>query len=326
MPLLTNAFATGCMILAMAFFAGSDRLGRILTVDHHFPSLELLLFRAAIAIILVIAVILTRDGGFKNLKLGRPRLHLYRGLAWTASALVYILALTHADLTKVYVIASLAPFWAGIIGWRMFGKTFKLLLLPAMMVMFLGVAISSELGVTLLALAGVLAALAGFFEGLYFALNDELRDHSGPFCIMLTTSLVALICASLAIAVASAVLPGQAWRSISTLNEIGLIAANGFCGAVANLLVIIAFARASRAQVVTPFGYMLLPFGALADWLVQATIPGLPTLCGATMIVGGGLLLIACDSLSDELVRKAGNVTRLLQPSYRLAMKFRRAD
>lgn len=286
-----------CMLLACVFFVVSDATGQNLKAAQ-FSTAQILMVRALTGVLLA-GTLAWYFGAIKASISGKMTMHVFRGFAWTSSTILYIIALADLKLTQVYIFAALAPFWAILFSKIFYRGDVKFVLLPSMIVMLLGVYVSSDAVVLSWSLAA--ATLAGFSLGIVFAVTDKLKKGSDPFTMLFSTSVVATICAATILSIYANFYPHPVWRSPTNWNEFGILAVNGISGATANLLVIFSL-RFSNSQIAGPFEYALIVFGAAGDLLLTGLMPATPILWGATLIVIGGILLAISNELEDQSV------------------------
>ena len=75
-----------------------------------YPLHQIVFFRSCVALILTVAIIMPLDGGFKNIRTKRLRMHLLRGLSVVIANLTFfagIVTLSLSDATAIFFVAPL---------------------------------------------------------------------------------------------------------------------------------------------------------------------------------------------------------------------------
>jgi|GEM_PF-5050412 len=284
---------TALMILSVACFALMDVSGKWLCGSY--PLLQVLLFRMGVTVLFTGALVLCLGEWRRHLhpvRLGLPCLY---GVSWSITALLFATAFSLGDLTRVYLVSFLHPLFLVILLWLSGQRTRPGALLP-LGVMFLGVVCT--VGDSATAEAVPAALVCAGLAGCFYAMNAVLATEARSACNGSNWGLLfyGSLSASLLLAVVTAVagIAGESIWVTPSSGDTALLLAQGLVAGLANLLLLMALARAG-ARAVMPLDYSIVAFGAGFDWLLFDVPPSLGLLVGGLIIVGGGIWHICTE-------------------------------
>ncbi len=156
----------------------------------------------------------------------------------------------------------------------------------AVLVGFIGIVVATRPTLVEWHWAYLVGLLAGFFYALFLFLTRFIDSRVPAVVSVYHTGLVGGIIASIA------VIPY--WINPTSTQWLFLIA-TGVVAALAHLLIIKAFERAS-ASTIAPFTYTEIIMGALLGYLVFSDMPDIWVFLGLAIVVGSGIALLKGSS------------------------------
>jgi len=98
-----------CVLGAGATFSSSDML--IKTLSGVYPLHQIVLIRAIVALLIILGIFMPLEGGFKNLRSERWRLHLFRGLCVVVANMAFFVGIAAMPLGEATAIFFVAPLF-----------------------------------------------------------------------------------------------------------------------------------------------------------------------------------------------------------------------
>lgn len=267
-----------------------------------FPIHEIVFVRCVVAFPLLLVVTVGEARGWP--KFQRLGLHLLRGFLLYFAFLLYYLSVAHLQLAQAVALFFMAPLLVAGLSGPILGERVRPQSWIAIAVGGLGVVVILRPGVGVLDWALLLPVVASFTYALSVLCSRRLGDtQSGAAMALSATLTYMLASAGTAVAVHGMTpAPGddpsirfliEPWlwpggRDLALMSVCGVIAATAFflLGHGYRL------AQASRAA---PFEYASLPWGILWGYVFFGSLPDLPTLVGALIIVAGGLYALSLE-------------------------------
>jgi drug/metabolite transporter (DMT)-like permease len=268
------------MLMAVAAFSGMDALLKLFS--EHYPPMEIAFLRG-LASLPFMALPALIKGRYRDLKPGRPWMHLLRGVLMVVMLGGFIYAVRTLSLANAYsiflaepliVTALSVPLLGDRVGWRNW---------VAIAIGLIGVVIILRPSASGLVTLG---ALAAFVSATAYALSMiALRVISRTDT---TTSVIVWTVGSMTLMTGLVAVPG--WVPLAREHWMWL-AALGVFGAVGQHLLTEAF-RSAPPSVVAPFEYTALLWGMVIDWVVWGVLPTARVYVGGCIVIASGLYLI----------------------------------
>ena len=276
------------MVAAVAIFSVMDLGLKVLSTS--FGTLQIATLRGAASLPFVLASVLLgrRVGGLRMRRVG---LHLVRGLLSVGMICCFAYAVRRMSLSNVYTLFMVAPLMVTAVSVPLLGERVR----PgAWIAIFVGLAGTmfllrpSATGINLLGAVAALGCAACYTVSYVLARVMSRTESADSLVFWVLTMMTGF----------SALLGLRQWQAIPP-SLWGWIAVVGITGAVAQQFITRAFMLAP-ASVIAPFEYTALIWGALFDWLIWSTHPGLATLLGALLIVSSGVYVMAAGGTHVE--------------------------
>lgn len=262
------------------------------------PFTELMFFRSALAMPVVMALSLRRGrGGIAGLlRTKRLRGHLLRAMTGTTAMACSFYALTVLPLAEQTALTSTTPLFVTMLSIPFLGERVGIHRWSAVILGFIGILVIAlgqgafQGGIGSLAGVGTVAAVShGVFSGLTTLLVRQLSETESSATIVMWQSLLMTI-------FTAATLPFF-WVTPGGWDLV-LLLLIGLFGGVAQVMLTEAYASAQVSSL-GPYSYTSLLWSVALGWIFFAEVPTPSTLAGAALIVAAGLYI-----LHRELVRR----------------------
>jgi drug/metabolite transporter (DMT)-like permease len=275
------------MLAAVASFSVMDAGMKHLT-DAYSP-LQITFLRGAASLpFIFVAITLSRR--WKDVRTGRPGMHLLRGLLNVIMLIAFIYSVKLLSLVDAYSIFLCAPLLITALSVPMLGERVHWTQWIAIIAGMTGVLVMLRPSAqSVITLGGIAALFAAVCYALSAIMITKLTRTETTYSTMLWT-LTIVTCVSGVFAVTS-------WTPIAHAHWLW-IATIGLTGALGQLFIITAF-RLAPASSNAPFEYTALLWGLLFDWWLWKTLPDVRMLGGASLIVASGLYLIYRERRRD---------------------------
>lgn len=278
------------MLGACAVFAVMSML--IKQLSDALPVAEIMFFRNALALPIVIAFGLRGAGLAQVVRTKRPLGHLLRAFVGLSAMGCSFFAVTQLPLAEHTALTHTTPLFATLLAIPLLGERPGVWRISALLGGFLGiVVIAAGQGgfsgaLTGLAVAGLVAAVAhGLFSaGSTLLVRGLSATESSATIVFYQSVLMAGIMALFLPFVWVTPTPSQ-WLLLILL---------GLCGGMGQILVTEAYASA-QVSAVAPYSYAQILWSAALGALAFGDIPGPLTWVGAAMIAAAGLLILYRD-------------------------------
>lgn len=301
-----------CLCAGAAVFSLQDVVIKLMS-GGGYPLSEVLTVRGFIACIPLAFLLHFGGGGFRALRSGKMGLLFLRAGLLLVSYTTYYLAMAALPLAVVVALFFAAPLFIVLLSGPMLGEKVRLSQFVAVIVGFMGVLViclgpsfsGTEAGTvgSFLTPAAFLALASPLFYGLAALMARKLADtESGA--VMASYQNIVFLFGAIVTALATNLGPdlsvGIADQSFQFLlrpwvmpgtRDLLLIASTGLVGACGSYLLTQAY-RLAEANIVTPFEYISILFGALSGWWIWNEVPSVTTLSGVTLIIGAGLYVL----------------------------------
>ncbi|MCW1917768.1 DMT family transporter [Rhodobacter sp. KR11] len=208
-----------------------------------------------------------------------PGLHLARSLTQLGATALFFLSLTQIGLAEATALAGINPVLITLGAALFLGERLTRARILGLGIAMVGAIIVIRPGMGVFSAAALLPILCAFSYAGNMLLTRRVGAHESPWAAMFYSALFGTL-------VTSAFLP---WGWLTpTLPDLGLFAAVGLLGAVAQLLTIRAYSL-TQASVLAPFGYLDMVYALFWSVTVFGQWPDLATLGGALVIALAGI-------------------------------------
>ncbi|MFZ4410691.1 MAG: DMT family transporter [Paracraurococcus sp.] len=281
-----------CMLAAHALFTAMGVIVKHLA--DHIPVIELMFFRSAFALPVILAICL-RSGG-ATLRTRRFRGHALRASTGIAAQTLGFFALSVLPLAEQTALGYTQPLFVTILAIPFLGEKVGIHRWSAVLIGFCGVlliAAGQGVGFGAVPPALVLGTAAGVAQGMFSAVTTMLvRQLSST-----ESSSTITLWQSLLMGGYAAVLLPFFWVTPSW-GDLGLLILVGLVGGCAQWLLTEAWASA-QVSAIAPYSYSALLWSIGLGWLAFGDLPGVAMLAGSGLIVAAGLYI-----LHREMVRR----------------------
>ena len=282
----------------------------------HYPISEVLFFRAATALPLLL-VIVHFDGGLRQLVGAGLLRMLARGGLMITGFTCYYLGLAVLPLASATAMFFTAPLFITILSALLLGEAVAPRRWLAVIAGFIGVALMVRPGSGLFTIASLLPLVAASTYALSQMLSRTMPQDVRATAMSFHGNLAFLVASSLAaLAFGDGRYAGEGHASFAFLfrgwvmpdaRDAALLMALGPIGAAGLILVAGAYRRTS-ASIVAPFEYSAILWGILWGIVVFGQMPGASGFAGMALIAAGGLSIIYFEWRAKEPIawRRAG--------------------
>ena len=290
---LQNLKAIGLVILGFGMFAVNDSIIKYLA--QHFTISQTLFWTSLFVGVILLAYIFINKGpaAFKTTLWSW---HLVRGLCITGLVFCNIYALTQIKLTDFYAIVFTTPLSMALIARVALKDELTLPQFMAICAGFLVVLYMCRPGSELFDIGAVFAAFGTLFlVTASLLVRSKLKDED-PLLLGVTGPATLGVIA-LAVAIGYAVyLPQEKPFVLPEGIDWGIFLLSGLSSAIANVVFIAGFQKASSAAVAAPFHYTQMIWGAVLGYLIFEEIPSTNVVIGSIALAVLGTYLIMSES------------------------------
>lgn len=266
------AISCSALLVASAKFASARGVG----------TLEILFYRNALALPVVIAAVLLGPG-LGSVRTSRPGAHFSRSMLGIFNMWTTFQALAMLPLADATTIAFTAPLFATMLSAAVLGEPVHRHRWTAIAVGVLGVAIVMRPGGHHVAIAGLGVALAAALgSGIVTVTLRQIGATEQATTTVFWFTLAGTIASALPMPFVATAHDPLTWAA--------LILA-GLAGGAAQMLTT-ASLRHAPVSALAPFDYLNLPWSILYGWLLFAAAPAATTLAGAALIAASGLYTV----------------------------------
>ena len=282
-----------CMLAAHALFTGMGALVKGLA--DHIPVMELMFFRSAFALPVILVILLRSGGNIGTLRTRRFGGHVLRASTGIAAQFCGFFSLTLLPLAEQTALGYTQPLFITMLAIPLLAEKVGIHRWSAVVVGFLGVLVIAAGQGALGGVAGApgLGIGTAVAQGLFSALTTLLvRQLSATESSTAITLWQSLLMGGFAL-----VLLPFFWVTPS-LTDLVLLVLVGLIGGAAQWLLTEAWSSA-QVSALAPYSYSALLWSVVFGWLVFGDVPGASMLAGGALIVAAGLYI-----LHRELVRR----------------------
>lgn len=264
------------MLAAMAVFSAMDGVSKGLTL--RLSPIEVSWARYLFNLLFLVPVVAGR-GGMRLLATRRPAAQLARGALLFGSGVLFITALRSLPLADASAVGFVAPLMVTALSIPLLGERVESGRWLAVLAGFGGVLLVVRPGGAGFEAASLLPVASAGCWAVALIITRRLAATESPLVTLLYTGLTGL-------ALSSLLLPGV-WLTPAPADWLLLVAAGGLY-ALGQYLLLKAFLTA-HASVLAPFQYSQIVWSTAIGGLCFGTLPDLPTLAGAAVIIASGL-------------------------------------
>lgn len=287
------------LLMRLGAIAALATMGALIkyTSDSGIHLVEILFWRQALSIPILLAWIWLTAHSFAVLRTNRPGAHLKRGIVGTLGMFGNFGGVVLLPLAEATTMNFTAPIWAVILSMIFLKDEVGIWRWSAVILGFIGILVIAQPGSGNIPLLGAAVALSGAFLIAIVSLQlADLGKTETPQTIVFYFALVsAPICAlSLPFAMGG-----------HTGEQIVLLLAIGAIGTLGQLL-LTASLRYGKVASVIVMDYSALFWATLYGWFIFDVLPGPWTWVGAPLIVAAGMLItwrehvLARRNLADQ--------------------------
>lgn len=265
--------------LAIALLACQDPILKWFTDGY--STMQILLLRGVVVAV-VAFVVLRADGGFTELKTGRPWDHLIRCVLNVATITLFISAITRLPLADVMALVMVSPLFTLALSTVVLRERVGIRCWSACVIGFFGVLVMLRPSGGAFNLGGLAAVGASLcYSGMI--IQTRRLTTTEPTGRMMAYTAVAVLLVSAVIAPFDWVTP-QA-------TDLWVLFAAGVAVGLGHYCLVQGY-RLAAPSVVAPIDYTALLWGLLLGWLIWDELPDTPTLAGAALVASSGLYVI----------------------------------
>ena len=263
------------MVAACALVSLNDSITKWLTRD--FPLGQILCLRGVV--VLVVAVLLSsREGGLRALRIRSPRRQLLRAGLVVCGMFLFLAGLRHLPLADAIALSFASPLFATVLAVIILRERVGLARSGALLVGFAGIVFMLRPGGSEFAWVALLPLVAAAFGALGDVITRQLcRSDSSSSILLVTTA---------AVCVAGLATAPFGWSPVDE-TALALLAFAGLLVALAQYCMIEAL-RYGEVTLIAPFRYMEMAWATLFGFLIFSTIPEVPVVLGAALVIGSG--------------------------------------
>jgi S-adenosylmethionine uptake transporter len=249
------------------------------------PPLQCMFFVLLTCSMAILAVSFLQGGPRRALSSRTPKLQAFRSAFMAVEFMLVFYSFSQLPLATVYALLLSAPVITVIISPLITKDRFNIRLLPAALIGFAGVLIALQPGVVPLNPAVLGALFSAFLFAAGSCLIRRMDPDEPPMTFAFYPSLVTVFVTGLYLLIYKPSMP--------PLSDIGLMAVTGIINAI-SLTLLGKAVQLAQADMVMPFQYIQLVWGAIFGFIFFGDIIDLPTAIGALLIFAGGIWLIWC--------------------------------
>jgi drug/metabolite transporter (DMT)-like permease len=277
------ALGIGLTIAGILIFGLQDALSKLLLQDHAFSPFQLAMMRfwafAAFSLFLV-----ARQAPLSQAFSSKfPALQVLRGVLLVADIWLFATALITVPLAELQAITLVYPLLVTLVAIPILGEKVGVFRMTAVVVGFLGALIIVRPGGLPLDWGVAAAVASASFYAIYIALTRKVSSADSTATSMVYVGVVGLVLTSGV---------GVFFWQPMDLASLGIMLMVMITSTTAHGIMMVALSRAP-ASTIQPFNYTSLPWGIALSYLFFGHLIDPIALCGAAVIVGAGLVVMA---------------------------------
>ena len=269
---------------------------------------QVILIRAAISMVIILAVIWASRTGFRQLATKRWKEHLFRVSIVMISNVTYFLGLAAMPLADAVATSFIAPVLVTLMSAVVLGESVGPRRWAAVAVGLLGVVVMVRPGAGVIQPAAILVLISAFCYASSHMMTRRMRDTESAMTLNFFVQCGFIVVSSvMGLWVGDGHLAGSANASLAFLfrpwvipatPDLWAFIATGMAVGIGGLMMSQAY-RTSEAALIAPFEYIGMPMAIFWGVIVFGTWPDSTAWIGIALICGAGLY-----TLWRETVRK----------------------
>ena len=259
---------------------------------------QVILIRAAISMVIILAVIWASRTGFRQLATRRWKEHLFRVSVVMISNVTYFLGLAAMPLADAVATSFIAPVLVTLMSAVVLGEQVGPRRWAAVAVGLLGVVIMVRPGAGVIQPAAILVLISAVCYASSHMMTRRMRDSESAMTLNFFVQCGFIVVSStMGLWVGDGHLAGSANASLAFLfrpwilpatADLWAFAATGMAVGIGGLMVSQAY-RTSEAALIAPFEYVGMPMAICWGVVVFGTWPDATAWIGIALICGAGL-------------------------------------
>ncbi len=286
-----------CVLAAGTTFSTSDMM--IKTLSGAYPLHQIVFIRAIIALVIILALFMPLEGGYRNIRTARWKLHIFRGGCVVVANMAFFVGVAALPLAEATAIFFVAPLFITALSVPFLGEKVGVRRWLSVLVGLAGVVIVIRPGSEVFQYAALAPVLAAFAYAVVQITARKLggteRASTMAFYIQVT---FVLVCATSGLTLGDGRFAGaldsptllfllRAW-TVPSQFDAGVMLAVGVLSAFGSYLISQGY-RLAEATTAAPFEYIVLPMAIMWGVIVFGDWPDLVALLGILLIVASGL-------------------------------------
>ncbi len=265
-----------CMLVGTLLLTTQDGISKWLMQSHHAG--EVMIYRGVWAFP-VIAVFAYLNGGWRSLKLNRPKAVIVRAFLALITSFTVVLSFKFMPLAEALAVIFMAPLILTVISPVFLGEAVGWRRWLAVALGFIGMIVMLRPDQGIIGPWVAFPIVAAIFSAARDAVTRRFGQSDPAATILFYTMLLAVIAGAVTLPFS------MTWP---TPTEWLLCAASGIILAFANLLLIMAF-QFAEATAIAPLKYLSLVWAAFIGFMVWGDVPDGMKMLGAFLVVAAGL-------------------------------------
>lgn len=239
-----------------------------------------------------LSLLLARNEGAAGFKPRRPWLQAARGVCLAFASLAFFSAIYVMPLADAMAIAFLAPVLTQFLGGVILGETVRRTAWFVSVLALAGVVVVLRPNIAELGWSAFLPLISATFFALLMVANRASAGQGSALSMQVYMAMIAapvLILASIGAKFSGIESLEFGWPSWDVIARCAIVAVTA---STAHWLVYIGTSRSGASQI-APASYVQLLVAITLGWWWFGDVPDLPTMLGASMVIGAGLILWA---------------------------------
>ncbi len=305
----TNVPAVLCAVAAAFAFTLNDVGIKFLSGEY--PLHEVILFRALVAIVITLGVIMPLEGGYANLRTKRLGLHLMRGVLVVMANITFFLGLASIPLSEATAIFFISPLLITIFSVLFLSERVGWMRWMAVAAGLAGAFIMLRPGTGSFQYAALLPLAAAFgYAGLHILtrmIGSAEKASTMAFYIQITFIVVS---AAIGLSVGDGRFAGSgvpAWDFLlrawiwPPANDLLIMAGIGLASALGGYFISQAY-RLSEAALIAPFEYLGLVLAIIWGATIFGEWPDAVAWLGIALILAAGLFVFWREAMNNRAI------------------------
>lgn len=252
-------------------------------------TIQLMLWRSVIGVLVLVAIVAVRRGGFGGLGTTRPGLHGLRNIIHWVAQFSWLYALTRMPLAELFALEFTAPLWVALLAPLIIGERLTTTRLMAVALGFIGILVVVRPGAAPLGEGTVFGLSCAIGFALSMMATKRLLATDSAFTVLFWMQAMQAMLG--VIIVGGGHFSGLLALTKPDLPTFGWIAATSVLGLTAHYALAKAFSLAD-AIIVAPMDFFRLPLIAVVGVVVYAEPLDPWIVAGAAIVILANLVNI----------------------------------